>query len=409
MSKVVLLYSPYVGTRFHSTSYLLPVCRLLAHRGRFRPLLVTGRSYPAGQNADGFEVVSLDVDMSREEAERFLRYGPLAKPLRGLTRIALSVRGLRQLRQLINQRRGVDILHIVDCEYFTLGRFLQRAADLSVKLVVTIHQSDFRRRELSWRSLYKKAVRGPFRTGLRKADAIVVHGETIRDRLVEELRLSGQEAHRIFVARYPQGDSRAALDKVAARRHLGIPPNERVVLLFGMIRADKRIDIAIQAVAQARSKPFLVIAGTPWTLPAEAVQGWVRENQIEGRSLLHLRWIQDDEIHLYYSAADLFLSTQEPGYVSQSGPLNMCRPYRLPAVVSDTGELGYYVRQAGVGLLAKPGDVRSFAHQIDCFFASEPLQQELSLAVEAAAEAFSWDYFVGRLEACYGSVLEQAP
>jgi len=54
-----------------------------------------------------------------------------------------------------------------------------------------------------------------------------------------------------------------------------------------------------------------------------------------------------------------------------------------------------------VGRVAKPGDPASFAERIDEYFESEELRKHLVQAVDRAAKAYSWDYFVGQLEACY--------
>jgi len=402
---VVALYSPNVGTKSHATSCTVPACLLLAKRGLFKPVLVTGSSFSPPEALKNYELVPLDVDFSNDDASRFLRFGRLGKPLRGVSWVIRSWRHLRRLADFLNSRSDIDLVHFFDYEYLTLSRFIRQKRTKNMKVVVTVYQSNFANREVSWRSFYKRMIYSNFRAALLRAHGIIVYGDFIKERLISEMKFSEEASRKIFVARYHSGNSEPTMDKTSARQKLGIPESQKVVLVFGVLREDKRIDLIIKACAHAQSKPFLIVAGSPWTLSEADVFRWIRESKLEGRVLAHLRWMEDSEISTYYGAADLFLSAYDEGYVGQSGPLNMCRAFRLPAVVSDGGELGYYVRKTGVGLLAKGGNYQSFASKIDEYFASEDLRGRLVQALDNAASAFSWDYFVGQLETCYQHAL----
>jgi len=399
--KEVVIYSPYLGTRSHAESYTWPACDVLAQRGRFKPIVVSCGA-PSGTRKAGYEIVTFPLDYSTQDADRYLRFGPLAVPLRGISRVIMGWAALRQLRRFLTARPSVDLVHFLDYEYLTLSRFINASPSGDPKLIVTVHQSDYSRQEKSWRSVYKRMVKARFREALSRCSGIIVHGDFIKDRLVSEL----QPTAPIYVAQYPQGNLETRIDKAEARRRLGIPEHEKVSLVFGLLRVDKRPDIAIQACGSSASKPYVIVAGNPWTVSAEQIHEWIDRAGLRERSRLDLRWLNDQEILLYYSAADLLLSTHEPGFVSQSGPLSMCRAFRLPAVVADTGEIGDYVRRSGVGLLAHAGDSRSFAQEIDRFFEQEATRHGIFEALEKAAQTYSWDHFVDQWEACYTACLD---
>src|SRR3972149_1199342 len=139
---VVALYSPNVGTKSHATGCTIPAAHLLAQRGRFRPVVVGGSSPILGTHAQEYELVSLPVDFSYEEGDRFLGLGPLSTPLWGVTRVIQSWRHIRRFAEFLTTRPDISLVHFFEYEYLTLSRFIQKATR-DQRSVVTVYLSDF--------------------------------------------------------------------------------------------------------------------------------------------------------------------------------------------------------------------------------------------------------------------------
>ena len=94
---------------------------------------------------------------------------------------------------------------------------------------------------------------------------------------------------------------------------------------------------------------------------------------------------------LYYSCSDVLLLTYGSESASQSGPLSLAREFLLPAIVTDTGEIGYYIKQNNIGLTAALEIKDDFKTKLDYFFDEKNLQEHLLENLKRAKEVYSWD------------------
>ena len=318
--------------------------------------------------------------------------------LRGIRRRVYSMAFLSALREKLWREQMPIIVHLLGGEYTSNASFVRAVKSWRRhRVVLSNHPADFDRSGWSAQALYKRAVRNRWRSAIELADAVLVHGESIRDRLILQLSLPDSVGRKIFVGQWPSDAADRRLPKLEARRLLGIPAAVPVALAFGLIRPDKRIDIAIQACAKARSDLWLVIAGAPLGISADAVRQWIRESKMDARVLFVPKWIEESDVATYYSAADVFLATHSSATGSQSGPLSQCRTFRLPAVVSDNTELGCYVIRTKSGLVARVNDASHFAEQLVNYFSNSAIGQEMRVALGDVAVLHSWD---GLADAC---------
>jgi len=146
----------------------------------------------------------------------------------------------------------------------------------------------------------------------------------------------------------PHGDYRgsypATITAADSRARLGIPGDQSVVLFFGGINPYKNVPRLIDTFQSAGvPNSTLVIAGRPSSPEVEQeVKATVRE---DARVQLHLRRIPDDEVQVFFKAADLvvlpFLE------ILNSGSAILALSFDKPVLVPDAGSLPELQAQVG--------------------------------------------------------------
>lgn len=127
----------------------------------------------------------------------------------------------------------------------------------------------------------------------------------------------------------------APVSMTAARQQLGLPLGAKVLLFFGLVRPYKGLAVLIEALGLLRKRgvlPHLVVAGEFW----EAVARYEQLMTAHGvREQVHLfaRYLPDEQLPLFFGAADVFVAPYTGG--TQSGALRMAMGFGLPLVASD--------------------------------------------------------------------------
>lgn len=119
-----------------------------------------------------------------------------------------------------------------------------------------------------------------------------------------------------------------------AKQRLGLPQDKQILLCFGMVKPYKNIDRLIEVfIAAGLNDIILVIAGSPES-PALAKQlveiGGDRENV-----KLFLKFIDDDELSLYHSAADIVILPYKS--ILNSGALLLALSFNKPVIAPHIG------------------------------------------------------------------------
>jgi glycosyltransferase involved in cell wall biosynthesis len=150
------------------------------------------------------------------------------------------------------------------------------------------------------------------------------------------------------------------LDKHQAREHLGIPPNENIVLFFGFIRKYKGLDLLLEAmhILQNRRKadpslqiPKLLIAGEFYE-DRQLYDDLIAKYQLKDLLILRTEFIADSEVKYYLSAADFVI--QPYRNATQSGVTPLAYHYEKPMLVTNVGGLPNMVPDGLAGLICEP-------------------------------------------------------
>jgi len=170
------------------------------------------------------------------------------------------------------------------------------------------------------------------RATLKLGDAFVVQSIQEKEKLLQLF-----PGARIFFHPHPvyMPFAEQKISKIEAKAQLGLDPNLPVALFFGIVRPYKGLPLLLEAIAalkQQGQRIQALIAGEFW----EDIQKYFRLIEQLGISdlvRLENRYIPNEEVSLYFSAADVFVAPYTAG--TQSGAVKLAMGFGLPIVVSD--------------------------------------------------------------------------
>jgi glycosyltransferase involved in cell wall biosynthesis len=337
--------------------------------------------------------VTVGEDYRALDADRYRRYGPLASLVRGVMRLRRGLgfgRGVLRAVEGMRDRGLPEVVHVLDSEYVSLIALLRGLRRFTgTDRYVTLHPSDFGAGRLSIGTFYKRLVRGALRRELRR---VFCHGPWIAERLRVQLDLRTEQLVALY---YPSEATDLSVPAREARKQLSLDLEARVVLWFGMIRYNKRVDFALRTLALLPENYVLLVAGHPAEIGEEALRAMARQLGVERRVRWYLRYLDEDEIPAFFSSAEVILSTHAPSFTSASGPVSDARSYRRPVVCGAIGQLGAYVEAFAVGRVVPDDEPAAFADAIVEVVEAARSGGDGAMAerIERAATRLSWESF----------------
>lgn len=227
---------------------------------------------------------------------------------------------------------------------------------------------------------------------LASGDAWLAHSETVR-RDLESLQLRGP----ILPIPYPAGRGFGSLiDRDEAKSRLGLSGN--VLLFFGLIRRYKGLPHLLEALP-------LVLRTLDCTLlvVGEFYEG--RDSCVKQIDALGLasnvrtvdRFVSDQEVGLYFSAADLVVLPYESA--TQSAIIPIAFAFERPVIATRVGGLPEAVRDGETGLLVQPRNPTALAEAIIRFY-EEKLEATLRRNI-LQQRSFSWKELAATIETVF--------
>jgi glycosyltransferase involved in cell wall biosynthesis len=286
--------------------------------------------------------------------------GPRGVELSGFAaRILRNIKFLfwTSLHQFRATKRG-DIVHFQFPVYFPFGLvFFLLAAIKNCPIVFTVHDP------LPHKWLFPERFRGIERTTLacayKLSQRIVVHNETGRRTLIEHFGLNPQKVSVISHGPFSLSGSNQSLPRLDRLR----------LLLFGSIRENKGIHLAIEAVqmlnTRFRTRVDLTIAGQVANAREEDYWGRCKakiEKQPEGIHILE-RYIPDAELGLllgnHHAVVLPYLD-----YTSESGVASLALSNRRGILATRVGGLETLLTTCECGIAIESPTVEGVADAI---------------------------------------------
>jgi D-inositol-3-phosphate glycosyltransferase len=183
-----------------------------------------------------------------------------------------------------------------------------------------------------------------------------------------------------------------SVEKLEARKALGIAAREKLVLFFGFIRKYKGLDLLLNALADERLRAQnvrLMIAGEFYEAK-EPYMDLIRNLGLGERVIMHDFYIPKEHVARYFGAADLVAQPYRDA--TQSGVTQIAYHFHKPMLVTNVGGLAELVPNGKVGYVT-PCEPEKIANAIADFY-QKGRETEMIRGVADEASKFSWDSFV---------------
>jgi len=206
-----------------------------------------------------------------------------------------------------------------------------------------------------------------------------VHSEHGRDRLVREGAVDPAKVHAI-----PHGAFTHLLDVPEAQPLTGelAGVTGPVVLLFGLLRPYKGIDVALEAWRGITGAELWIVG-----MPRMDITG-LKASAPPGVRFIE-RFVPDTELAAFFARADVV--TLPYREIDQSGVHFTARAFGRPIVLTDVGGFSE-VAAAGAALLVPPGDPAALRGALKGLLDDEQARTSLGhAAARVAQEDYSWD------------------
>jgi glycosyltransferase involved in cell wall biosynthesis len=220
---------------------------------------------------------------------------------------------------------------------------------------------------------------------LKQNDGFAVMSESVRNDLLEL-----QPGAQYFFHELPLYDHYGKLmDQETAKKSLQIPSDKKVLLFFGFIRDYKGLDLLIDAVAKLDDSYVLVIAGEVYG-SFDKYQKQIDALNINHRIIKHVRYIDDAEVPLFFSAADVCVLPYKGA--TQSGVTSIAWHFNVPVIATDVGGLKESIQHRNTGLIADEPEADTIAILIKRYFAENVKGKFVSNIIELKNK-LSWSHY----------------
>ena len=232
---------------------------------------------------------------------------------------------------------------------------------------------------------------GPLtRRFLRHCNHVVALSETVRRDLLAMGLEPGADLD-LDVRPHPTYDQFGeAVDRHTAREALGLPQDARILLFFGLVRHYKGVDVLLEAMGRTATSPHLVIAGE-WYEDRKTADDLIRGTALHERVHLEDRYIPDDRVALYFSAADAVVQPYRSA--TQSGVVQTAFHFGCPVIVTGVGGLPEVVTHEEDALVVAPEDPDALAAAIDRLD-DAVLLDRLATGARQSRNRFTWEHFI---------------
>jgi glycosyltransferase involved in cell wall biosynthesis len=378
-SQSVAMRIQVVDPSAYTPPYDHALCRGLGLAGAEVELFTSRFAYGALPPAEGYV---------RRECFYRLAHRGTATGRRSRARLALKL--AEHVPDMLRYRRAAGAADIVHFQWLTVqpldGRLLPRrratATGVRPRLVLTAHDI-----------VPREPRAGQLRTQRRlyeRFDAIVVHSEHGRERLVGELGVDRDRVHVI-----PHG-----VFTHLAEGPAGPPPHDAngpVALCFGLIRPYKGIDVLLEAWRGAGDGGIGIDGAELWIagMPRMDISALRADLQSDPACAVRLdaRFIPDTELPAYFRRADLVVLPYLQA--DQSGVLFTALAFGKPLLLSDVGGFPEIAATGAARTVpARDSDaLRAALHEL---LGDPAALAEMAAAARAAATGpYSWKTVAG--------------
>jgi D-inositol-3-phosphate glycosyltransferase len=332
----------------------------------------------------------------------------------GKSRLEKLVRTVKMYAGILaySVRTDAKIFHILwENQFKLLDRTLLVAFYklLGKKIVFTAHNVDADERDARGNALGRLSLRVMY----AMADHVFVHTERMKQQIAQRFAVEPQN-----ITVIPFGMNtvmpKAGVTSEDARRQLGCTGAEKLVLFFGNITLYKGVEYLVESLAILKRRGAadikLIVAGNVKDRHSQSywqdVKSRIAAEGLTGTVRIEARFIRDDEVELFFKAADVCVLPYVT--IDQSGVLILSYRYGTPVIVSDVGSMREDVVHGQTGFVCRPRDAEHLAATIDAYFSSALFTERdrARAEIEAWADArYSWRPIAGTIADVYSHLV----
>lgn len=189
------------------------------------------------------------------------------------------------------------------------------------------------------------------------------------------------------------------VEKNLAREILGIPLDKKVLLFFGFIRDYKGLDVLLEAISKLSDEYLLVIAGEVYG-DFDKYDSIIADLTIENRIKKFIRYVDDKEVPLFFSASDVCVQPYKSA--TQSGIVGISFHFELPIIATDVGGLREIIEEYHTGIVVEQAHSELIKDAVIEFFSGD--SNIFKDNIRRFKEICSWKSFAENLLKLYQSL-----
>lgn len=276
--------------------------------------------------------------------------------------------------------------------------FLRFFQSRGVKLVYTVHNilphdSGERYRE-------------QFKTIYAMMDLLVCHTRQIQQQLIDSFAVPPVKT--AIIPHGPAFHDALTISRQEARKRLSVGEDKTIVLCFGVIRPYKGVEFLLeawQAIDAARPDAMLIIAGNGDLEYLSNIRLTVEQLSLTDSVRLDLRFIPDDELPMYYQAADILVYPYRD--IAQSGALLTGMTFGKPIIATAVGGFCEVLQDRKTALFIEYGNCTQFAAALANLIDDGEVRARMGQAVlDEVRSNYSWETIAEKTIACYHQALK---
>jgi len=241
---------------------------------------------------------------------------------------------------------------------------------------------------------------GTFCRVYHTADRLICHTKTARQRLIDEFGVDPSSTWLIPHGPLLQGAADYSRDE--ARLLQSLPSERPIVLLFGVLRPYKGVDILIDAweqVEQAIPEAFLIIAGGGQEDYLEKIEEHI-DTADTSNIRTRLRYLPENELIQLIASADLLVYPYRR--ITQSGALLAGMSAGQAIVATQVGGLKETLHDGKTARLVEPNDSKELANAIIRLLRNPDERGQLGTAAKTVIDQkYSWEAIAQKTTQCY--------
>jgi len=190
-----------------------------------------------------------------------------------------------------------------------------------------------------------------------------------------------------------------AVNRDEALSKLKLEKEWSYLLFFGFIRAYKGLDLMIEAfsdIHKIKRDVKLIVAGEFYE-DDSPYRELVKKYNLEEDVIFFNRFINDDEVSLFFSLADLVVQPYKSA--TQSGVTQIAYHFEKPMLVTDVGGLSEIVTDGKCGYVVKP-EPKAVAEAVIDYFKNNRKKQFTEGIIEEK-ERFTWNKLTASITEVY--------